>query len=138
MIIWGFKVYTTILASLVYVCDRCGNNAAHQLMKRVRKFSLFFVPLFPVGTKYYDTCVACGRTLEVAGQDAEAALARPASQPAPGFGQPPAFGQSAGTRPGAPQPGGPQPHNGQPTGPQAGFGQGVPGQVGFGRSNDGR
>ena len=76
MLIWGFKVYSTLLTTLVYVCDRCGNHAAHHLVKRVRKFSLFFVPLFPVSTKYLDTCVACGRTLEIPPADAEAAARR--------------------------------------------------------------
>ena len=78
MIIWGLRAYTTLLATLVYVCDRCGTNAAHQLTKRVRKFTLFFIPLFPVGTKFLDTCVACGRTIEVARPDAEAAARRAA------------------------------------------------------------
>jgi predicted RNA-binding Zn-ribbon protein involved in translation (DUF1610 family) len=76
MLIWGFRVTSALLATLVYVCDRCGQQAAHQLVKRVRKFTLFFVPLFPVGTRFLDTCVACGRTIEVARPDAEAAAAR--------------------------------------------------------------
>lgn len=79
MLIWGFRVSTALLATLVYVCDRCGRHAAHQLAKRVRKFTLFFIPLFPVGTKYLDTCVACGRTIEVAKQDAEQAALRAAA-----------------------------------------------------------
>jgi hypothetical protein len=33
----------------------CGNHVAHQLTKQSRKFSLFFIPLFSVGTKYLDT-----------------------------------------------------------------------------------
>lgn len=78
MLIWGVKLYATVLTTLVYVCDRCGNNAAHHLVKRVRKFTLFFVPLFPVGTKYLDTCVACGRVLDVPKADAEAVSSRAA------------------------------------------------------------
>jgi hypothetical protein len=76
VIIWGTKVYVTLLTTLVYVCDNCHQQAAHHLVKRVRKFTLFFVPLFPVGTKYLDSCVACGRTVEVAPAAAEAAVAR--------------------------------------------------------------
>lgn len=76
MLIWGIRVTAALVATLVYVCDRCGQHAAHQLVRRVRKFTLFFVPLFPVGTKYLDTCVACGRTIEVARADAEAAAQR--------------------------------------------------------------
>lgn len=74
MIIWGFRSSVALLATLVYVCDTCGNNAAHRLVKRVRKFTLFFIPLFPVGTKYLDTCTACGRVIEVPKEQAESAV----------------------------------------------------------------
>ena len=80
MIIWGFRVSVTALGTLVYVCERCGNNAAHQLAKRVRKFTLFFIPLFPVNTRYVDTCTACGRAIQVSAEQAQTALA---SRPAP-------------------------------------------------------
>jgi hypothetical protein len=77
VLIFGFGVTQTLLATLVFVCETCGTNAAHHLVKRVRKFSLFFIPLFPVGaTRYVDTCVACGRSLEVTAEQAEAALAQ--------------------------------------------------------------
>ena len=75
MIIWGFRVTSALLATLNYICDRCGQPAAHQLVKRVRKFTLFFIPLFPVSTKYSDTCTYCGRTLDVPKEQAEGALA---------------------------------------------------------------
>ena len=73
MLILGIRVSRVLLATLVYICDRCGQNAPHQLVKRVRKFTLFFVPLFPMSTKYLDTCSACGRTVEVPRQQALAA-----------------------------------------------------------------
>ncbi len=81
MLIFGLGVSQVLLATLVYLCETCGNNAAHQLVKRVRKFSLFFIPLFPVGTRYVDTCTACGRSIEVSPEDAETA----ASQAGPGL-----------------------------------------------------
>jgi predicted RNA-binding Zn-ribbon protein involved in translation (DUF1610 family) len=73
MLIIGIGVTETLLSTLVYTCETCGNHAAHQLSKRVRKFSLFFIPLFPVGTKYLDSCTACGRVIEVSREQAEAA-----------------------------------------------------------------
>jgi DNA-directed RNA polymerase subunit RPC12/RpoP len=77
MLILGFRVYSALLTTLVYVCDNCGQHAAHQLVKRTRKISLFFVPLFPVSTKYLDICTYCGRTLTVPKDRAEAALDQP-------------------------------------------------------------
>ena len=73
MLIIGFGVTEALLATLVLSCETCGNHAAHQLTKQSRKFSLFFIPLFSIGTKYLDTCTACGRTIEVSKEQAETA-----------------------------------------------------------------
>jgi len=73
LLILGIRASQVLLATLVYVCDRCGQDAAHEVVKRTRKFTVFFVPLFPVGTKYVDTCTFCGRTVEVPRERALAA-----------------------------------------------------------------
>ena len=73
MLILGFRVSSVLLATLIYECDRCGQNAEHHVLKRTRTFTLFFVPLFPVSTKYLDTCAACGRVVDVPEQPALAA-----------------------------------------------------------------
>jgi uncharacterized Zn finger protein len=73
VLIFGLGVSESLLATLVFVCETCGNNAAHHLLKRVRKLSLFFIPIFPVSTKYVDSCSACGRFLEVSREQAELA-----------------------------------------------------------------
>lgn len=80
MLIFGLSTKQILLATLVYVCEVCGNNAAHHLVKRVRRFTLFFIPIFPVGTRYVDTCTACGRGLEVPADRAEAAAAQGAPE----------------------------------------------------------
>src|SRR3954451_14508006 len=76
VLIFGFSVSESLLATTILVCERCGVQAAHRLVKRVRKFSLFFIPLFPVGTRYLDTCTNCGRVVGVPAQQAEAAARR--------------------------------------------------------------
>ena len=73
MLIIGFGVTEALLATLVLPCETCGNHAAHQLTRQSRKFSLFFIPLFSIGTKYLDTCTACGRIIEVNKDHAETA-----------------------------------------------------------------
>ena len=73
MLIFGLSVSEDLLSTLIYACETCGNSAAHRLIKRTRKFSLFFIPLFPVGTTYLDTCTACGRVIQVSPEQAEAA-----------------------------------------------------------------
>ncbi|MFJ8109532.1 zinc-ribbon domain-containing protein [Streptomyces sp. NPDC096132] len=71
MIIFGTKGYLYQLAIVTLVCGRCGNPAAHTLRKRVTKFTLFFVPLFPVSTKYLTQCTFCGAEQKVTAQEAE-------------------------------------------------------------------
>ncbi len=72
----GIGVSELILATLFFACETCGNQGAHQLIKRTRKLSLFFIPLFPVGTKYLDLCTVCGRDLEINREQAETAASQ--------------------------------------------------------------
>ena len=43
----------------------------------VRKFTLFFIPLFPVSTKWVGVCTFCGLSLELTKEQAEQVLAGP-------------------------------------------------------------
>ncbi|MGW0291815.1 zinc-ribbon domain-containing protein [Streptomyces tuirus] len=71
MIIFGTKGYLYQLAILTLVCGQCGNPAAHTLRKRVTKFTLFFVPLFPISTKYLTQCTFCGAEQKVSKEQAD-------------------------------------------------------------------
>jgi zinc ribbon protein len=81
MIIFGTKTYLYTLAMLTLVCGRCGNPAAHALKKRVVKFSLFFVPLFPINTKYLTQCTFCGAGQQITKEQAEQLQATPVGYP---------------------------------------------------------
>ena len=70
-LIFGIGVSETPLATPFLRCEACGNQAPHRLTKQSRRFSLFFIPLFSVGSKYFDICTSCGRTLEVGREQAE-------------------------------------------------------------------
>jgi len=71
MIIFGTKGYLYQLAILTLVCGHCGNPSAHTLRKRVTKFTLFFVPLFPFSTKYATQCTFCGMEQQISKEQAE-------------------------------------------------------------------
>ncbi|MFJ8637051.1 zinc-ribbon domain-containing protein [Streptomyces sp. NPDC093568] len=90
MIIFGTKGYLYQLAILTLVCGQCGNPSAHTLRKRVTKFTLFFVPLFPVSTKYATQCTFCGAEQKVTREQAEQLRAQ-ATAGGPGGQQP--YGQ---------------------------------------------
>lgn len=87
MIIFGTRGYVRALATLMLVCQRCGNPAAHRVLEKVTRFTLFFIPLFPVSTSRSVTCTFCGTTTpiptELAHQYAAQARAFQASMPQP-------------------------------------------------------
>jgi hypothetical protein len=62
LIIWGLRSYARLLGIVTLTCGHCHNPAAHRLEEVVRRFTLFFVPLFPVGRKTLMTCTYCGMT----------------------------------------------------------------------------
>ncbi|WP_328622652.1 zinc-ribbon domain-containing protein [Streptomyces sp. NBC_00354] len=81
MIIFGTRIYLYQLAILVLTCRHCGNPAAHTLTKHVTKFTLFFVPLFPISTRYATQCTFCGMEQEVPKEWAEQSQAQAAGAP---------------------------------------------------------
>src|SRR5436189_5637816 len=84
MIIFGTRGYVRALATLMLVCQRCGNPAAHRVLEKVTRFTLFFIPLFPVTTSRSLTCTFCGATTPISKEQAHqyAAQAQGVQQPA--------------------------------------------------------
>jgi len=66
MLIWGWQKRVYTLAMITLVCGRCGNPAAHALRRLVTKFTLFFIPLFPLSTKHFLECTWCGASSPIA------------------------------------------------------------------------
>lgn len=88
MLIWGWRTTVLQLAMLNLVCGRCHNPSAHALRRRVTKFTLFFIPLFPISRKHLLQCTFCGVEQQIDKAQADQLLA-PAVQPAPQPGQSP-------------------------------------------------
>jgi len=55
-LIFGLRTKLHPLGWVAMVCQVCGQAGNGVLVKEVTKFSLFFVPLFPVRTKYVLEC----------------------------------------------------------------------------------
>ncbi|WP_028805888.1 zinc-ribbon domain-containing protein [Streptomyces sp. 142MFCol3.1] len=81
MIIFGSNVYLYRLAILMLTCRHCGNPAAHTVTKYVTKFTLFFVPLFPISTRSAIQCTFCGMEQVVPNEWAEQSQAQTAGAP---------------------------------------------------------
>jgi hypothetical protein len=105
LILFGSRTYLRQLAILTLVCGRCGNPAAHSLRKRVVKFTLFFVPLFPLSVKHSTQCTFCGAVTQLPKDQAEALLAQVEAPAAPSA---PAPGEAAAQALGGQPPAGPQ------------------------------
>ncbi|MCR6486731.1 zinc-ribbon domain-containing protein [Amycolatopsis sp. OK19-0408] len=70
MLIWGWRTRVYVLAMTTFLCGRCGNPASHAVRKAVTKFTLFFIPLFPISVKYSAQCTFCGVENRIPKEDA--------------------------------------------------------------------
>ena len=90
-VIFGFRTRIAILATLSYICETCGVGAAHRVVRRRRWFTLFFIPVFPLGPgRYTDTCINCGRVRQLTKEQAESVTPPTSAQvpaPAPSDGR---------------------------------------------------
>lgn len=71
--LFGFRSRTATLAMLQLAC-RNGHVAAHRLVKVVRWFTLFFIPVIPFSTKYVTSCAQCGLAVQWSKEEAETML----------------------------------------------------------------
>lgn len=83
LIIWGFKTYIDRLATLLLPCVRHGAPAAHTVDRHVRKFTLFWIPLWRTRTQHVVTCTYCGLETAVPEQEAERLGSQAAAQQQP-------------------------------------------------------
>ncbi|GAA3437418.1 zinc ribbon domain-containing protein [Kutzneria kofuensis] len=76
LLIWGFRRYVQQLLMTMLVCNNCHNPAAHGLRKFTTKFTLFFIPLFPVSSRYQLQCTYCGFVSELSKEQSQALVAQ--------------------------------------------------------------
>ena len=105
MLIFGFTTKVFQLAMLNLICTFCGNPAAQALRRRVTKFTLFFVPLFPFSTKYATQCTFCGGERQIPKEQADGLLAQ-----AQGGQDANPYGAAPQQQPGYAPPGGQNPY----------------------------
>ncbi|MGH9019207.1 MAG: zinc-ribbon domain-containing protein, partial [Acidimicrobiales bacterium] len=64
-VIFGIKRLRKRLATVFAMCGTCHTPAAQVIIRASTWFSLFFIPVIPLGSKYYSTCTMCGATTKV-------------------------------------------------------------------------
>lgn len=65
LIIFGFRNSTQSLGLALATCPHCGRRAAQRVDRNKRAFSVFFIPLVPLGSSYSATCTACAATMRL-------------------------------------------------------------------------
>ncbi|WP_319461973.1 zinc-ribbon domain-containing protein [Micromonospora sp. RTP1Z1] len=69
--IFGFRTKVDRFGVVTRVCRNCGNQAAQVITRRATKFTLFFIPLIPVRTRYTQQCTVCGAEYGIARAEAQ-------------------------------------------------------------------
>jgi hypothetical protein len=65
-LLFGLRTRDHLSSQHPGTCEFCGVTAMQALVKRSTKFTLFFVPLFPVRpARYYLECGNCGANRQV-------------------------------------------------------------------------
>ena len=63
MIIWGSRATNSTVSSGPFHCPRCGPEKTYDLIKVARWFTLYFIPIFPIGDDgRYIKCRMCAGT----------------------------------------------------------------------------
>ncbi|MEU6073282.1 zinc-ribbon domain-containing protein [Micromonospora sp. NPDC047074] len=68
--IFGLRTKVSRSGVMRQVCRNCGNDVAQVITRRSTKFSLFFIPIIPIRTRYVQQCTFCGAQYDIAASDA--------------------------------------------------------------------
>ncbi|TDB75857.1 zinc-ribbon domain-containing protein [Micromonospora sp. KC723] len=68
--IFGLRTSVSRSGVASAVCRNCGNLAAQVITRRSTKFTLFFIPLIPVRTRYVQQCSFCGAEYAISSGEA--------------------------------------------------------------------
>jgi hypothetical protein len=75
LLIFGTRLSQSIINMVTFVCGYCHVQAPQNVIKRTNRFTLFFVPLFTVSTKYVNQCTNCGGLTALTSEQAQHSLA---------------------------------------------------------------
>jgi zinc-ribbon family len=64
-LIFGIKRMNRRLATVLALCAQCHTPAAQVVVRLSTWFSLFFIPVIPLGSKYVSTCTLCGKSVKI-------------------------------------------------------------------------
>jgi uncharacterized Zn finger protein len=75
ILLFGTRMSASLIALVSFVCPFCSKDVPQRVLKLVNRFTLFFVPLFPVSTRYQNECTNCGGVTDITREQADGAVA---------------------------------------------------------------
>jgi hypothetical protein len=85
LILFGVRRLRRQLGVVLLLCQRCQQPCAHSILCVKTFFTLFFIPVIPLGSRYYLVCSMCAGSSPIDKADAERlrhAAVQQAAQPA--------------------------------------------------------
>jgi hypothetical protein len=76
-LLFGTRVSEEIVKVVNFLCAFCHQEAPQNVVKASNRFTLFFVPLIPLSTRYYNECTNCGGTTPLSAAQVQHAVDRP-------------------------------------------------------------
>jgi uncharacterized Zn finger protein len=60
LLLFGMRPVATVMFVVMFVCGHCGHRANQRVVRQQQKVTLFFIPLFSIGTSWFVECEHCG------------------------------------------------------------------------------
>ncbi len=70
-IIFGSRANNKVLGQREYLCSRCQRQGYHAIVRSSRWFTLYFIPIFPVGKSTTSRCNLCGYQEKINNEQAD-------------------------------------------------------------------
>lgn len=70
-LLFGTRAAATLLFVVTFVCGHCGVAAQQRIAREQQKVTLFFIPLFSIGTSYFVECSNCETATDLTRNEAE-------------------------------------------------------------------
>ena len=74
ILLFGTRAFDAVINIVSFVCGYCDTLAEQQVIKRTTRFTLFFLPLFPLATTYVNVCNRCHGTTTLTAAQARHSL----------------------------------------------------------------
>jgi hypothetical protein len=69
VILFGMRTRASNSGAQALMCPKCGTSQLHRVIRRKRIFTLFFIPVIPLGSTYSAICANCGNRQHIGAGD---------------------------------------------------------------------